>query len=289
MYNKTIKRKGSSYMKYKLKKIIISLIVISLGGYAGIRAIIINNAQKVADTVESVVQEPEIDIGSAASQLRGTGEVIRDYIIPETVVVSSSESYLPGGSTDGDITFEYVNDNIPYFTSEDLTTEPFEEYSELDSLGRCGVAYANICDELMPTEDRAEELTVSPSGYQVAVYEGLIDNGGYLYNRCHLIGYFLAGENDNELNLITGTRYFNTEGMLPWEIEVGDYVEDTGNHVLYRVTPIYSGDNLVADGVEMEAYSVEDNGEGVCFNVFVYNIQPGVEIDYATGNSCLEG
>ncbi|MBP3265561.1 MAG: DNA/RNA non-specific endonuclease [Clostridiales bacterium] len=186
------------------------------------------------------------------------------------------------------ITYEYINNNVPYFTIDELTTEAFETYSDLDELGRCGVAYANICEEIMPTEDREEELTVRPSGYQVAVYEDLIDNGGFLYNRCHLIGYFLAGENDNELNLITGTRYFNCEGMLPFEIEVGDYVEDTGNHVLYRVTPVYEGDNLVASGVEMEAYSVEDNGAGVCFNVFVYNVQPGVVIDYQTGNSWEE-
>ena len=266
-------------MKYRLKKIIISLIVLSLGGYAGIRAIIANHVNSAVRSVESVVEDYDIDL-PGGTRLQGTGDIIR-----ETVINTSSD----GDSIESDlVTFEYVNDNQPYFTSSDLTTEAFEEYSELDDLGRCGVAYANICEELMPTEDRAEELTVRPSGYQVTVYEGLIDNGGYLYNRCHLIGYFLAGENDNELNLITGTRYFNTEGMLPWEIEVGEYVEETGNHVLYRVTPVYSGDNLVADGVEMEAYSVEDNGEGVCFNVFVYNIQPGVEIDYATGNSCLE-
>ena len=237
-------------MKYRLKKIIISLIVLSLGGYAGIRAIIANHVSSAVKTVESVAEDYDIDL-PGGTRLQGTGDIIR-----ETVINTSSD----GDSIESDlVTFEYVNDNQPYFTSSDLTTEAFEEYSELDDLGRCGVAYANICEELMPTEDRAE-----------------------------LIGYFLAGENDNELNLITGTRYFNTEGMLPWEIEVGEYVEETGNHVLYRVTPVYSGDNLVADGVEMEAYSVEDNGEGVCFNVFVYNIQPGVEIDYATGNSCLE-
>ena len=176
-----------------------------------------------------------------------------------------------------------LNDNWPDFDVEDLTTEPFEYYSELDSLGRCGVAYANVCLEIMPTEERGSIGQVKPSGWQTVKYDFV--DGKYLYNRCHLIGYQLAGENANRQNLITGTRYMNVVGMLPFENMVDNYVEDTGNHVLYRVTPIFEGTNLVASGVRMEAFSVEDEGEGICFNVFVYNVQPGVVIDYATGES----
>ena len=164
-----------------------------------------------------------------------------------------------------------------------MTTEPFETYSELDRLGRCGTAYANICLEIMPTDFRGEIGQVKPSGWQTVKYDCV--DGGYLYNRCHLIGYQLAGENANKQNLITGTRYMNVTGMLPFENMVDDYVEETQNHVLYRVTPIFEGKNLVASGIQMEAFSVEDDGEGVCFNVFVYNVQPGVTIDYATGDS----
>ena len=177
-----------------------------------------------------------------------------------------------------------LNDNEPDFTEEDLTEEPFETYAELDSLGRCGVTYANICQDIMPTEKRGEIGMIKPTGWHTVNYHELVD-GNYLYNRCHLIGFQLAGENANEKNLITGTRYMNVDGMLPFENMVADYVHETNNHVLYRVTPIYNGDNLVADGVEMEALSVEDEGEGVKFHVFCYNVQPGITIDYATGES----
>lgn len=182
-----------------------------------------------------------------------------------------------------------INNNIPSFTESDYTTKAFETYSELDSLGRCGVAYANICEEIMPAEDEERESIsqVKPSGWQTAKYAGVVD-GNYLYNRCHLIGYQLAAENANKKNLITGTRYMNVEGMLPFENLVDDYIEENeNNHVLYRVTPIFEGNNLVASGVQMEAYSVEDNGKGICFNVYVYNVQPGIEINYATGESSL--
>lgn len=181
-----------------------------------------------------------------------------------------------------------VNDNVPFFTSEELTTEAFESYSPLDDLGRCGTAYANICPELMPTEERGEIGMIKPSGWHTVRYDGLVD-GNYLYNRCHLIGYQLSGENANEENLITGTRSLNVDAMLPFENLVDDYVDETGNHVLYRVTPVFEGDNLVASGVLMEAYSVEDEGQGVCFCVYCFNVQPGVTIDYATGESWLEG
>ena len=179
-----------------------------------------------------------------------------------------------------------VEDNQPDFALEDFTTEPFELYSRLDHLGRCGVAYANVGIETMPTEDRESISSVEPTGWENAAYDFV--DGGYLYNRCHLIGFQLTGENANERNLITGTRYMNVEGMLPFENMVADYISETGNHVLYRVTPIFEGDNLLASGVQMEAISVEDEGEGVCFNVYVYNVQPGVAIDYTTGLNWLD-
>ena len=179
-----------------------------------------------------------------------------------------------------------INGNEPDFSSSDLTEEAFETYSALDSLGRCGTAYANVGVELMPTEDRGDIGQVKPSGWHTVKYDCV--DGKYLYNRCHLIGYQLTGENANEENLITGTRYLNVEGMLPFENMVADYVQETEDHVLYRVTPIYEGSDLVARGVQMEAMSVEDQGAGICFNVYVYNVQPGVTIDYATGESWLE-
>lgn len=185
-----------------------------------------------------------------------------------------------------DSIYAVINDNIPAFTEDDYTGTSFETYSELDSLGRCGVAYANVGIDIMPTGDRGEIGHIKPTGWQTVKYD--IVDGKYLYNRCHLIGFQLTGENANKENLITGTRYFNVEGMLPFENMVADYVKETENHVLYRVTPIYEGDNLVASGVQMEAWSVEDSGEGICFNVFVYNIQPGIIIDYDTGESSLD-
>ena len=190
----------------------------------------------------------------------------------ETVPVYSGEPYTE------------LNGNIPYFTDREKTEDVFEHYSDLDTLGRCGTAYANICKELMPTEKRGEIGMIKPTGWHTVRYDDIISDK-YLYNRCHLIGFQLAGENANEKNLVTGTRYMNVDGMLPFENMIADYVKETDNHVLYRVTPIFVGDNLVCRGVEMEAYSVEDNGEGTSFHVFVYNIQPGIEIDYATGDS----
>ena len=184
----------------------------------------------------------------------------------------------------GDI-YTTINNNIPYFTGNDYSTESFEHYSDLDSLGRCGVAYANIGIDIMPTAERGPIGQVKPSGWKTVKYD--IVDGKYLYNRCHLIGYQLSGENANEKNLITGTRYLNVQGMLPFENKVANYVKETNNHVLYRVTPIYDGDNLLASGVLMEAKSVEDNGRGICFNVYVYNVQPGIAIDYTDGSSSL--
>lgn len=180
-----------------------------------------------------------------------------------------------------------VNNNEPFFTDSDMTTTAFENYSDLDSLGRCGVAYANICRDIMPTEERGKIGMIKPLGWHTVKYDVIKDR--YLYNRCHLIGYQLAGENANPKNLITGTRYLNVEGMLPFENLVADYVNNTGNHVLYRVTPMFSGSNLVANGVLIEAKSVEDNGGGILFNVYCYNVQPGVGINYENGDSWLDG
>ena len=184
-----------------------------------------------------------------------------------------------------------INDNIPYFSEDDYTTKSFEKYSELDILGRSGVAYANICKEIMPKdgEERGEIGSIKAlTGWKQKRYDDLIKDK-YLYNRCHLIGWQLAGENANKNNLITGTRYLNTEGMLPFENEVAEYIrKNKKNHVLYRVTPIFEGNNLLASGVQMEAWSVEDKGKGVCFNVYCYNVQPGIVINYATGDSHAE-
>lgn len=184
--------------------------------------------------------------------------------------------------------YTVIKDNVPDFTEEEKScTDAFEYYGDLDTLGRCTVTFANVCPQTQPTEKRGTIGQVRPSGWHTVKYNDLID-GNYLYNRCHLIGYQLTGENANVSNLITGTRYLNVEGMLPFEDMVDDYVDETGNHVLYRVTPIFKGDELVARGVRMEAWSVEDAGTGICFDVFCYNVQPGIVIDYATGDSQRE-
>lgn len=183
-------------------------------------------------------------------------------------------------------TYVVFNNNVPQFAENEITTTAFEKYSELDDLGRCGVAFACLGEEIMPTEERGAIGQIKPSGWQMAKYD--IVDGKYLYNRCHLIGYQLSGENANEKNLITGTRYMNVDGMLPFENMVADYIKETKNHVMYRVTPYFEGNNLIANGVHMEAISVEDEGRGVSFNVFVNNIQPGVEINYLDGTSKLK-
>lgn len=176
-----------------------------------------------------------------------------------------------------------LNNNKPTFTEEEKTTKSFEKYSNLDALGRCQVAYANISQETMPTEERGKIGMIKPTGWHSIKYDNV--EGKYLYNRCHLIGYQLTGENANEKNLITCTRYMNTVGMLEFENKVADYVKETNNHVLYRVTPIFKDNNLLANGVQIEAYSVEDKGKGIRFNVYIYNVQDGIEIDYKTGES----
>lgn len=182
-----------------------------------------------------------------------------------------------------------LNNNRPNFVEKDFQEISGENFSNLDRLGRCGTAVAMLDRSMMPTEARGEIGQIKPSGWQQAKYEGYVDsNPPYLYNRCHLIAYALTGQNANELNLITGTRYFNVTAMLPFEEQVMKYLDNSDNHVLYRVTPYFKGNELVARGVEMEAYSVEDQGSGVCYHVFVYNHQPGIEIDYKTGESRVE-
>ena len=197
--------------------------------------------------------------------------------------VSYDLASIPEYSNDN---YVVLNNNEPNFTESDYTTDSFERYSELDSLGRAKVAYANIGVDLMPTEERGSIGQVKPSGWHLVKYD--IVNGKYLYNRCHLIGFQLTGENANEKNLITCTRQMNTVGMLEFENKVANYIKSTNNHVLYRVTPIYKDDNLLASGVVMEGYSVEDSGEGIKFNIFVYNVQDGIDIDYKTGDSKLK-
>lgn len=222
-------------------------------------------------------------IGIIISAIAACGGGTASSWLPDFNVHAADLSQIPNytGSP-----YAVLNDNEPEF-DDDFTTEAFEDYSELDDLGRCGVAYANICQELMPTEKRGDIGMVKPSGWHTVKYPDIIKDR-YLYNRCHLIGYQLAGENANVKNLITGTRYLNVEGMLPFENDVADYVKETGNHVLYRVTPVFDGDNLVASGVQMEAESVEDDGAGVKFNVYCYNVQPGIGIDYETGDSWID-
>ena len=219
------------------------------------------------------MQNPIEESATVDSKLQQQVTSQEDVVTLANIPAFSGEAYIE------------LNDNKPNFTEKDYTTEPFETYSELDEYERCGMAYANICKEIMPTEKRGEIGMVKPSGWHTVKYD--IVDGKYLYNRCHLIGYQLAGENANEKNLITGTRYLNIDGMLGFENMIADYVEETGNHVLYRVTPIYEGKNLVAKGVEMEGYSVEDLGKGISFHVFAYNSQPGVSINYENGESCL--
>lgn len=215
------------------------------------------------------------------------GDILKNLVPPdETTAVTEpiGLSEVPSYRSDA---YVAVNGNVPYFTDEEkaAAAASYETYAPLDSLGRCGAAVASVGKDLMPTEKRDSIGTVKPSGWQTIQYE--IVDGRYLYNRCHLIGYQLTGENANKQNLITGTRYLNIEGMLPFENQVTDYVKETGNHVLYRVTPIFNGSDLVALGVLMEGWSVEDAGEGICYCVFCYNVQPGIVINYADGTSRL--
>lgn len=225
----------------------------------------------------------QTDSGKDSNTQSGTKVAAEDHSAEEKG--SDSESYVTVDDVPAYSGEPYVevNDNQPEFTEEELTTVSYEDYSELDELGRCQSAEACIGQDLMPTEARESISSVKPTGWRNKSYDTV--DGGYVYNRCHLIGFQLTGENANEENLITGTRYMNVEGMLPFEDEVAAYIEETDNHVMYRVTPVFEGDDLVASGVQMQAESVEDDGVGISFNVYVYNVQPYVVIDYKTGEN----
>lgn len=243
------------------KKIVLSLILslsLLLSGCGGVDDIYCQTQPSEQTSVSESVEEVE--------------EEAEEILAEETIDVSEIPDYSNNA-------YCVVNDNEPFFNSNNKkNTDAFENYSGLDTLGRCGVAFANICTEIMPTEKRGNISSVHPTGWQ--------KNKGW--ERCHLIGYQLSGENANERNLITGTGYLNRTGMGPFENMIADYVKETENHVLYRVTPIFEGDNLVASGVEMEAWSVEDEGEGICFNVYCYNVEPNGTIDYANGDWTLK-
>ena len=232
-------------------------------------------------SAETVDQETK----TVSEEAQGQTEEVFDISLQKRSAAEESFSRKDIPEFSGD-PYVVLNDNEPEFSQEDFAEESYETYSELDELGRCGMAIANIGQDLMPVEKRGSISQVKPSGWHSVQYEWV--DGKSLYNRCHLIGYQLTAENANERNLITGTRFLNTEGMLPFENMVADYIHETDNHVLYRVTPIFEGDNLVASGVQMEAWSVEDEGEGICFNIYAYNNQPGVVIDYKTGESYAE-
>lgn len=228
----------------------------------------------------TITNDPASIIETTKELLPNLSKESNDELNTNLILYASSES-----ESDPNEPYMILNNNQPSFANYEITTDEFEKYSELDSLERCGVAYANISPYTMPDEEREAIGSVKPTGWHTIKYDCV--NGKYLYNRCHLIGFQLAGENANKLNLVTGTRYLNVDGMLPFENEVADYVHKTKNHVLYRVTPLFIGNELVCRGVQIEAYSVEDNGKGVCYNVFIYNVQPSIKINYENGDSEL--
>ncbi len=239
-------------------------------------ALLLVGCHQFEDAVEAATESAAN--GAAASTAEGISQGIADSLakLPSYTGIASVE----------------LNGGVPYFLAEEEYAAGFPEagteyYSALDELGRCGVCYAVVGTETMPTEERGEIGSIKPTGWHTVKYSDYID-GNYLYNRCHLLGYQLTAENANECNLITGTRYLNLIGMLPYENQVANYIEETGNHVFYRVTPIFEGENLLASGVLMEAYSIEDEGEGLQFCVYCYNVQPYIGIDYATGDSWLD-
>ena len=283
----------------KLKSLlsILCLIAVLLSAFSGCDSenTVETTTELVEITEEKQIQANETEADSADNS--ETEKTEEKTTVKEAEKVNKADSVgddgskavlseIPGYSGRA---YVVINDNVPSFNKYELTTKGYEAYASLDSLGRCGGAVASCGREIMPKpdEERGSISSVKPSGWVQAQYDCV--SGKYLYNRCHLIGWQLSAENANKRNLITGTRYMNTEGMLPFENMVADYIRETDNHVAYRITPVYEGNDLVATGVQMEAYSVEDDGEGICFNVFCYNVQPGVEIDYSTGKSRAEG
>ena len=286
--------KRNNKLSYFLTLLLCMCMLVGCGSGAATQVMLKAEDSETESYVETVQTEStendpgdETEIQTAAeTEIQAAAQVQSDDSKQKVVHTGTASAFnaadVPAYSGEP---YTAVNNNEPYFTSDDLTTEVFENYSELDALGRCGVAYANVCLETMPTEKRGSISEVKPTGWHSVKYDNV--DGKSLYNRCHLIGYQLTAENANKQNLITGTRYLNVDGMLPFENMVADYVKETDNHVLYRATPIFTGDNLVADGVLMEGYSVEDEGDGICFCVYAYNVQPGITIDYATGDSWL--
>ena len=256
---------------YKKISICVISIITSLIFLFGCSANVVNNTtqQSISDTLSTTNSQNSIE-----------NNITSSTTTEQTFDISSVPEY-------NGLPYVEINDNVPQFTKSEITTSSFEIYGDLDSLGRCTTAFSCIGKDLMPTEKRGEIGSVKPTGWHLAKYDFI--DGKYLYNRCHLIGYQLTGENANEKNLITGTRYLNIQGMLPFENEVTEYIKNTNNHVMYRVTPIFEGDNFLADGVQMEGYSVEDKGKSISFNVFCYNVQPGVNINYATGDNSASG
>ena len=282
----------------KLKSVlsVICLIAVLFSGFAGCGSDGFDEAttEIIETTLENQILENETDDINDISEIEKTEENTSEKETqkvnkPESVGDDNSKAVLSEIPEYSGTPYVVINDNVPSFNKYELTTKGYETYASLDSLGRCGGAVASCGREIMPKpgEERGSISAVKPSGWVQAQYDCV--SGKYLYNRCHLIGWQLSAENANKRNLITGTRYMNTEGMLPFENMVADYIKETNNHVAYRITPIYDGNDLVAKGVQMEAYSIEDEGEGICFNVFCYNVQPGVEIDYTTGRSQAEG
>lgn len=258
---------------YKKISICVISIITSFILLFGCSANVVNNTTQQSTFVSNTVS-------TTNSQNSTESNITSSTTTEQTFDISSIPEY--NGSP-----YVKINDNVPQFTKSEITTSSFEIYGSLDGLGRCTTAFSCIGKDLMPTEKRGEIGSVKPTGWHLAKYDFI--DGKYLYNRCHLIGYQLTGENANEKNLITGTRYLNIQGMLPFENEVAEYIKNTNNHVMYRVTPIFEEDNLLADGVQMEGYSVEDKGRSISFNVFCYNVQPGVNINYATGDNSTSG
>lgn len=279
----------------KLLAVLLSLAMLfSLAG-CGLDSIVSDSPTSISDTSTDSENSIIDDSSETASLTETVDEGSESNKQEETTSPNSKPSSVGSGTATpvkpasvgayAGTAYAVINNNQPNFSATELTTTGYEKYSDLDSLGRCGVALASCGRDTMPgaNETRGSISSIKPSGWIQAKYNGI--SGGYLWNRCHLIGWQLSAENANRKNLITGTRYMNIEGMLPFENMVADYIKETNHHVAYRVTPIFEGNNLVCSGVQIEAYSVEDNGEGICFNVYCYNVQPGITIDYATGNS----
>ena len=282
---------GNSPKKNNKLTIIIVLVIIVLA-FAINRIQKINGEEKLPENTAYEYEDnsrseqvPEENQTSKSDQDTKKEQASRSDKISKPSPVGNKFDFNSIPEFDGEY-YVAINDNIPFFDDSDLTEESYEYYSDLDKLGRCGYCMACVGKDIMPTEKRGDISSVKPTGWVQAKYD--IVDGEAIWNRSHLLGYQLTGENANEKNLITGARYFNAEVMTIFENMVADYIKETGNHVLYRVTPVFEGKNLVAKGVLMEAESVEDEGEEILYNVFCYNVQPGIGIDYATGETWLE-